>query len=535
MATSIGIQMARRSKATRPRARRTRQSVQKARGVIGPRVKKVGADKFALVCVDPAKKRSEWMMADYFGNLLIEPCTLEHQAAPFEIAMQMIRQTQAQHGILDLLVIIERTGNYHLAPQRAFARAGFETRILHPFATKQYRLPADAGNKTDHTDLFAQHRAAIAGFGLQEPEWDDIHRRLQLRTRHRRDLVEKASAVACQLRDHLHLAWPGYAELFADLMAHSAALALVRGCDSPQAILQLGKAGLEQALRGQKIRFQAATLDKVLAWASQAASQACLPQADLHHALAVDLESVYQDLRKRIALIEGQIVSDFVQTPYVRLLAIPGIHVISAADFAGEMGPIAHYPNSNAITGRAGLFPSRYQSDQTDCADGPLVRHANRRLRATLLRIADNLSRFNGHFRGRAGLMRAAKVDERAIRVKIAKNFTRIAYAAVAGPEPLRHPCCADRDSILQKLRSFHLEHGSSLATALADMEASIAQLNPDTRGHEARIVNEVLQQQVQSRRGPARLGELLPAVLARLGVTGADAPTNNHGSTAPD
>ena len=46
--------------------------------MISPRVQKVGGEHFAIVCVDPAKHRSEWMMADYFGNLLIEPQTVEH-------------------------------------------------------------------------------------------------------------------------------------------------------------------------------------------------------------------------------------------------------------------------------------------------------------------------------------------------------------------------------------------------------------------------------------------------------------------------
>ena len=44
-----------------------RQTLQKPNGVIGPRVKEVGGERFAIVCVDPAKHRSEWMMADYFG------------------------------------------------------------------------------------------------------------------------------------------------------------------------------------------------------------------------------------------------------------------------------------------------------------------------------------------------------------------------------------------------------------------------------------------------------------------------------------
>ena len=57
--------------------------------------------------------------------------------------------------------------------------------------------------------------------------------------------------------------------------------------------------------------------------------------------------------------------------------------MVSAADFAGEMGPIEHYANAKCITGRAGLRPSRYQSDQVDKANGPLVRVANRSLRIT--------------------------------------------------------------------------------------------------------------------------------------------------------
>jgi ribosomal protein S11 len=119
----------------------------------------VGGERFAIVCVDPAKHRSEWMMADYFGNLLIDRQTLEHRAAFFKLAVAQIREAQQEHDIQDMIVVVERTGNYHLAPKRAFAKAGFETRVIHPFATKQYRTPADPGIKTDGTDLNAQHPA----------------------------------------------------------------------------------------------------------------------------------------------------------------------------------------------------------------------------------------------------------------------------------------------------------------------------------------------------------------------------------------
>ena len=173
---------------------RARRSLQKPNGVIGPRVKKVGGERFAIVCVDPAKHRSEWMMADYFGNVLIEQQTLEHQAAFFKLAVVQIREAQQQHDIQDMIVVVERTGNYHLPPKRAFAKAGFETRVVHPFATKQYRMPADPGNKTDGNDLNAQHRAAVAGFGLCDLELEPPYRDPQLRARHRRNLVVRTMA-----------------------------------------------------------------------------------------------------------------------------------------------------------------------------------------------------------------------------------------------------------------------------------------------------------------------------------------------------
>ena len=63
----------------------SRSTLQKPNGTIGPRVAKVGGDRFAIVRVDPAKQRSERMMADYFDKVLVPPQTLSHQAAPTQL------------------------------------------------------------------------------------------------------------------------------------------------------------------------------------------------------------------------------------------------------------------------------------------------------------------------------------------------------------------------------------------------------------------------------------------------------------------
>ena len=73
----------------------------------------------------------------------------------------------------------------------------------------------------------------------------------------------------------------------------------------------------------------------------------------MHHAIWTDLYELYQHFQRQIAALERQLASDVVQTPYIRLMAIAGINVVSAADLAAEMGPIKQYANANAITGRA--------------------------------------------------------------------------------------------------------------------------------------------------------------------------------------
>ena len=498
------------------------QSLQKPNGVISHRVQKVGGEHFAIVCVDPAKHRSEWMMADYFGNIFIEPQTLEHQGPFFKAAIELIRQTQRKYHIEDTLVVVERTGNYYLAPKRAFASAGFETRVVHPFATKQYRMPANPGNKTDETDLHAQHRAAVAGFGLCEYELESPYRELQLRARHRRQLVEKAAALACQIREHLHLSLPGFAGLFEHLLLNKPALALARRCESAEQMNTLGRNQLGKHLRDSDIRFQWRTIDKVLAWAEQAA-QDKIQDGPLHHAIWTDLEELYQHFYRQISALEQELASYIVKTPYVRLLAIPGINVVSAADLAGEMGPMSRYANANAITGRAGLYPSRHQSDQTDKDSGPIIRQSNRRLRCALMRIADNLACHCHYYRAQADTDRARGVDKRASRVKIAKRFSRLALACVAGEQLMKHPCLRQPHSILEKLRGFHHEHQTPPDRVLANLEATVQQLPYNTCGREAEVVAQVLEKQTPRHRGGVAIGEIMTAVLARLNIRTKD------------
>jgi transposase len=510
--------MATRRTRRRSSPRRPSASVGKPRGVLHPRVQQVGPEHFGIVCVDCAKARSKFFLADFYGRLLIPPTTVAHNRPDLDAAVVQVRQAFATHQLGDGLVAIERTGRYHRVVQRAFAAAGFETRILHPFVTKQYRQPVDPGDKTDDTDLAAIYRATVTGCALLEATRDEAWTTLQLVIRHRRDLVCKGAALNCQIRDHLEAALPGYAACFDKLWESQIPWHLLRHFPTAEQLRTAGVTTLCHSLRQAGIRFQRRTVQTVCDWAEQAAPGDVA--AHQHRRIALALYDDRQRKTQEIHALEGEIAGRLVQTPYVLLLSFPGINVVSAADFAGEMGPIEHYANPKSITGRAGLRPSRYQSDQVDKANGPLVRNCNRSLRAAILGIADNLIVCNHHFQHLATLWASQGKDPRDIHVRVALRFCRIAFQMVAGRQVFRHPCIQGRHYILDKLSAFHRAHETAMDQVLRDLQAAVGQLPPREHAAEARPLQEELQRiQEGRRRGPQLIGDILPSILARLGV----------------
>jgi transposase len=501
---------------SRSSTKRRPEFVQKPRGLLHPRVQAVGPEHFGVVCVDCAKARSKWMLCDFYGKVLRPPQEVAHNRVELLFMVAQIEEACRQHDLRDRVVVIERTGRYHLVVRRAFDAAGFETRIVHPYTTKQLRQPADPGNKTDDTDLMALHRAAVNGFALQEAVTQEPWRSLQLFARHRRDLVRKAARLCCQIREHLEAALPGYAACFDPLWDSNIALPLLRQFASAQEIVQAGVEGLLGWLREAGLRSTRPKLREIVAWAQNAAPAD--PCAAQHRQIALALDEDRLRKTQEIHGLERTLAHLLVQTGYVRLMSVPGINVVLAAELAGEAGPISHYLGPKNITGRAGLFPSRYQSDRVDRRSGPLVRRGHRRLRAALLNIAESLIQCCHYFGAMNARWRARGDDAGLAHVRVAARFSRIGFQLVAGKQLFRHPAVREHGYVLDKLLAFHTEHNTPLPKTLADLHLAVAQIPAKKYVQEAQPLRERLRQS-RRRKGPQPLGELVATVLARLGV----------------
>jgi transposase len=141
-----------------------------------------------------------------------------------------------------------------------------------------------------------------------------------------------------------------------------------------------------------------------------------------------------------------------------------------------------------------------------------------------IMMIADNLLSCNRFFQALKKPWVAAGMTEQAMSVRVAKRFCRIAYQMVAGGQVFRHPSCQKRDAILRKLSIFHAEHGSSMAQVMTDLQAATDHIPKSEHAPEAKSLSEELQPSNRRQQcGPRRLGEILPVVLAKLGVNAVD------------
>ena len=199
------------------------------------------------------------------------------------------------------------TGIYHKPVQRAFRKAKFDTRIVHPFASNHYRRPLHPDEKTDDNDLEAIFHATVNGYGLATLPVGEVYQSLQAVSRHRHNLVKQRARLMVQIRRLLHQTMPGFADLWEDgkLFHKSIALPVALQFSSADVIREAGVDGIAKHLRKTKVRFQARTIERIVAWAGTAAEPSEL--ATMHTRQWQQLNEIRQLLGQQILAAEQEI------------------------------------------------------------------------------------------------------------------------------------------------------------------------------------------------------------------------------------
>ena len=289
----------------------------KPTGQIQERVQVVGPEHFGIVAVDCAKRRSKWMLCNFYGKVIIEPTGVDHTSGGLRAMTQLVVEACKSEALTDTIVAVEMTGIYHRPVQRAFRKARFDTRIVHPFASNHYRRPLHPDAKTDDNDLEAIFHAAVKGYGLTTLPVGEVYQSLQALSRHRYNLVKQRARLMVQIRRLLHQAMPGFADLFEEdkLFRKSIALPIGLEFSSADAIHRAAVHGIASHLRKTKVRFQSRTIERIVAWPGTAAEPSEL--AAMHTRQWKELNDVRRLFAEQIAASEREMAGFLAKTPYV--------------------------------------------------------------------------------------------------------------------------------------------------------------------------------------------------------------------------
>ena len=303
----------------------------KPRGVIQPRVQKVGPEHFGIVAVDCAKVRSKWMLCDFYGKVLIPPTIVEHQRAALETATMQLREAIKEHGLQDHIVAVEMTGTYHRPVQRAFRKAGSETRLVHPLASRHFRLTIHGDNKTDDHDLEGIFRAAVNGFGLIEAPWDETLPAVAVAGAGIAAIWSR-SGPSCKVRfaNRCNAVCRATRTSFPrTISGHGpVAMAVARRAARPEVIRAAGISGRD-ALARRRPSFARRRGPSSGLWPGPRNAAAADPLCE--HLLRV-WQTLYEDWQaktRQIARLEQELAGILVKTPYLLLLSHPGINVVT--------------------------------------------------------------------------------------------------------------------------------------------------------------------------------------------------------------
>lgn len=483
------------------------------------RVRKIGGDKFGVMVVDSSKKNVEVWLTDFYGvPLWDESRTIPITRGNLNELVNVVRGSCREYGLKDLVVGIEQTGRYHLPVKRELERL-WDVKMIHPFVTKQLRQPASPGVKTDGVDLEAMTRAIIGGYGDDQQALPLLYAKWRLLNRAREDDVDRRRRLKQQCQERLNAFMPGYAALFKDIWKSRAALAIVKLYGSARRLSVTDVEDVRGKLRSKGMRMMRPTINRVLAWAADAPSPD--PGGALNRRIWGDSVRQIEHIERDVLRYEREMVSYLVQTPFVLLLGISGINVVSASGYGSEVGPITHYIKPSHLNGRAGLFPSRYQSDETDCADGPMVGGRNARLRDAVMEIVMNLIRHNDYFQGWAALREQRGWITKKIHIAVANRFNRIAFHVVAGRMLFDHPSIGKSHPVLKKVAVFSLTHGIKPDATMDLVAKAAGQLPGDAVESELLLLEEGLANLPTSEGVPAgtlkEALQLLPSLAGRI------------------
>jgi len=308
-----------------------------------------------IVGVDIAKETQWARFVNYRGLETGKTIKFHNNKYGFDNILASVKSICKNKGFDNVIVGMEPTGHYWKPLANYLIMHGIKVVMVNPYHTKRAKeLDDNSQTKNDKKDALTIAKLVRDGRYYEVYMPQDIYAELRVLTNSRASVMKRRNALKNTITAVIDEYFPEIVTVFKEPLKGKTSMQILKSCPFPALILELGVDGVLAEIRkavtktvGRKKAEQLVETAKTSIGVSYGIASAKL-KLEL---MIAELEL----LNRQLIQIEGAMDQALAVTGFKEIiLSIPGIGVVTAASFLGEIGDPMRFESPRQISKMAG-------------------------------------------------------------------------------------------------------------------------------------------------------------------------------------
>ena len=311
--------------------------------------------KTLIIGVDIAKRVQWAQFTDYRGLEVSKHLKFNNDLTGFKSIIQKIEEIKKNKDFSAVIVGMEPTGHYWKPLGAFLENSGIKVVLVNPAHTKKSKeLDDNSQTKNDRKDALTIAKLVKDGRYSEMYLPKEEYSELRALTLTRIEVSKTQNSTKNRIRALMDEYFPEFETVFKTFIEGKAALHLLKNCPFPQDVLKLKELEIQELLKEVVKKTVGIKKIKELQNVAKTSVGITLGIEGAKVRLKVLLENYEQNV-KHLELIENEMEKQLQKTGYLEVLtSIPGVGIVSASSFLGEIRNPKRFSNPQQIVRLAG-------------------------------------------------------------------------------------------------------------------------------------------------------------------------------------
>lgn len=344
--------------------------------------------KTLIVGVDIAKETQWARFVDYRGIELGKVLKFQNDKTGFGTILASIESICKDKRLDDVIVGMEPTGHYWKPLANYLLMHEVKVVMVNPYHTKKAKeLDDNSQTKSDKKDALTIAKLVRDGRYYEVYMPQDIYAELRVLTNARISLMKRHNALKNTITAVMDEYFPEMKLVFKNPLNGKASMQILKTCPFPSLILELGVEGVLAEIKKAVKKTGGRKKAQQLVETAQNSIGVSYGTASSKLKLELMIEEL-ELLTKQLDQVESTMELALAETGIGEIiLGIPGIGVVSAASFLGEIGDPLRFDHPRQISKMAGYNLVEDSSGKSKSGTA-ISKRGRKNLRSILYRMA---------------------------------------------------------------------------------------------------------------------------------------------------